>query len=233
MTSIVMATRNKASYLKNTLESIFSQTGSYEVIVVDDGSEDNTFEVAKKFPVIYIGLKNNSYRNPALARNVGLKAAKSEIIIQQSDEVVHHGHDTIFNLSNCLEAGTFCIATVYNFDFNNNKCLQLYTGLGYQRPFFFLGSHFRSDLYKIGGYDEEFVAPGYDDDWFGMCLTRGLGLKAVYLPDVVGYHQDHPRPSGLSSLVQPSKELFARKMAQAKRPEDFRSSTGPWSYGVS
>ena len=54
-TSIVMATFNKASSLERTLASITSQSVGfpYEIIVVDDGSSDHTFNVCKKYDVKY------------------------------------------------------------------------------------------------------------------------------------------------------------------------------------
>lgn len=224
--SIVMATKNKVDYLQKVLASIFRQKVpfSYEVIVVDDGSTDTTSEVCKNFDVQYIRLENSSYRNPSIARNVGYRAALGEIILAQSDEVIHHTEDTIERMCSELQKGEFVLATVYNHCMKTGKHLSVYTGKKNPRPFFFLGAIWRSDLYKVGGNDEEFVDPGYDDDWFADCLLKGLGLKVRFLENVIGLHQNHHRPQGLSSQILPSKHLYAEKVRLGK----FESSGGPW-----
>lgn len=224
--SIVMATKNKASYLQRTFASIFRQQVpfEYEVIVVDDGSTDNTRQVCEAAGVRYTHLENSEYRNPSKARNVGYRMATGEIVIAQSDEVIHHTPDTIKQLCNRLRDEEFLIATVYNYCMRTHQRLSVYTGKVRTRPFFFLGSLWRRDLYAIGGSDEDFTGPGYDDDWFADCLIHGRKLKPRFLDQVIGYHQDHPRPQDLNSKVQSSKRLYAQK----KQKGVFTSAGGPW-----
>ncbi len=226
--SIVMATKNKAPYLRQVLTSIRRQKPSftYEVIVVDDGSTDNTRAVCKRFDARYFRLKNAAYRNPAKARNVGYRAASGEIIIAQSDEVIHRTPNAIELLVTRLRPGEFLISTVYNYAAGRNQRLALYTGKKWRRPFFFLGSLWREDLYAVGGNDEQFTQPGYDDDWFADCLVHGRGLRPRFTDAIVGYHQDHHRPQGLSHKILPSKRLYQAK----KKAGVFVASGGPWSF---
>lgn len=229
--SIVTATRNKGDYLRRVLDSIFRQKVPfpYEVIVVDDGSTDKTLEVCSDFDIQYIRLENSEYRNPSVARNVGYRAALGEIIIAQSDEVIHHTGDTIERMCAELQKGEFVLATVYNYCMKTKKRLSVYTGTKNPRPFFFLGAVWKSDLYRIGGNDEEFIKPGYDDNWFADCLMKGLGLNVRFLGDVVGLHQDHHRPLGIEGQILPSKHLYEEKLQLGK----FESSGGPWIMGNS
>jgi hypothetical protein len=81
-------------------------------------------------------------------------------------------------------------------------------------------------LYKVGGNDEEFSSPGFEDNWFADCLIHGLGLKAVYDGDIVGWHQSHPRPNNISELVKPSEDLYIKK----KEACEFKASGGSWVY---
>ena len=237
-TSIVIATRNKNEELGRTLESIYSQNLEieFEVIVIDDGSSDYTpillYGYALDHPdtFVYRSLDNHQYRNPSIARNVGYRLAKGEVVIAQSDDVIHMAANSIMQLTNRLEEGTFLIATVWDYDIKKGVRRQLLTGKRCLRPFFFLGSLWRSDLYAIGGNDEEFVAPAYDDNWFGDCLMRGLGLTPVFLDEVVGHHQQHFRPQELAKMVGPSKELYQRKVEQAHSGKIlWQSSGGPWN----
>jgi glycosyltransferase involved in cell wall biosynthesis len=48
--SVVIATKNRASYLRASIQSVLDQSfGDFELIVIDDGSEDNTQDVLKSF----------------------------------------------------------------------------------------------------------------------------------------------------------------------------------------
>jgi len=78
--SVVIPTYNSAPYIAKTLESVFVQTyKDYEVIIVDDGSTDDTREVLKPFlhRIRYIYQDN---RGPAAARNMGIRLAEGEYI---------------------------------------------------------------------------------------------------------------------------------------------------------
>lgn len=229
--SVVTATRNKAPYLDRTLKSVFSQNLPYpwEVIVVDDGSTDNTREICQQYDLKYVWLDNDAYRNPSRARNAGFRLAQGKVVVQMSDEVIHHTPNAIQILTDELKAGEFLIATVYNYSMEEKKILREYTGLGWKRPFFFLGSLWRKDLYAIGGYDEDFVAPSHDDNWHADCLIHGLQLVPRYLPQVVGYHQDHPRPANLGKLCGPSGTLYRHKKHAAQQGAiPYCSAGGPW-----
>src|SRR4030042_2580234 len=79
--SIVLPTFNSAKVRGKCLESLKNQTidsEKYEVIVVDDGSTDETEEVAARYPVRYIYQEN---RGPAVARNNGVIQSQGDIIL--------------------------------------------------------------------------------------------------------------------------------------------------------
>ena len=78
--SVIVPTYNRANRLEGTLRSILSQTyQDFELIVVDDGSTDNTSKVIESFPSAqYLPMKKNS--GVSKARNIGLACAKGEFI---------------------------------------------------------------------------------------------------------------------------------------------------------
>jgi len=90
--SVVVPTYNRATILVHCLGFLEAQTldvDSYEVIVVDDGSVDNTAEVCKAFVqttstrLIYL---RGPHKGPAAARNLGIAEARGEIVAFIDDD---------------------------------------------------------------------------------------------------------------------------------------------------
>lgn len=81
LVSIIIPVYNADKYLAETLSSALAQTWpNIEVIVVDDGSEDNSLSVARKFESSNVRILSQKNRGASAARNVGLKAAKGKYI---------------------------------------------------------------------------------------------------------------------------------------------------------
>ena len=78
--SIVVPTYNSARFLPTALASVLAQTSrDYEVLVVDDGSTDDTRAVVEAIggPVKYLHQAN---QGPAAARNTGIEAARGGLV---------------------------------------------------------------------------------------------------------------------------------------------------------
>jgi glycosyltransferase involved in cell wall biosynthesis len=80
--SIIIPTYNAARFIESAIKSVIHQTfTNNEIIVVDDGSTDNTKGILKKHvenkSIIYIRQENSG---PAAARNNGIKAATGELV---------------------------------------------------------------------------------------------------------------------------------------------------------
>lgn len=88
MVSVIIPTYNRAGYIAETLESVLAQNyKDIEVIVIDDGSTDNTEEVVKPFAdrVLYVKQQNSER---AVSRNHGLRLSRGEFVsFLDSDDV--------------------------------------------------------------------------------------------------------------------------------------------------
>jgi len=87
--SVVIPTYNRYEVLKRALESVYAQSyQAKEIIVVDDGSSDNTSQIQKDFPNIKYFYQNNS--GVSSARNLGInKASYKWLAFLDSDDEWH------------------------------------------------------------------------------------------------------------------------------------------------
>jgi GT2 family glycosyltransferase len=91
--SVIIPTRNKARYLSLTLSSLARQTEarSSEVIVVDDGSDDNTREiVAANRADLALTYIRRAHQGRAAARNAAIRAARGDVLIFCDDDRITH-----------------------------------------------------------------------------------------------------------------------------------------------
>ena len=88
--SVIIPTYNCAEYIAEAIDSVLNQTFTdFEIIVVDDGSTDETAAIMKRYgdKVRYIRQKNNG---PAVARNLGINTARGEFIaFLDADDIWH------------------------------------------------------------------------------------------------------------------------------------------------
>lgn len=106
--SVVIPAYNASPFIRECLNSVFEQTNcpDFEVIVVNDGSTDNTDEVLRQISVKQTRLRIISTVNggPGSARNHGVDGALSEIIIfLDADDKMLPGrleHQGVFMLEN-------------------------------------------------------------------------------------------------------------------------------------
>jgi glycosyltransferase involved in cell wall biosynthesis len=78
--SVIIPTYNREQRLRKAIDSVLAQTYPYfELIVVDDGSEDKTSELVSSYEadIVYIKQAN---KGPAAARNRGIQAARYNLV---------------------------------------------------------------------------------------------------------------------------------------------------------
>lgn len=109
LVSIVIPCFNSARYLAETIESALNQTHPrIEVIVVDDGSSDETSEIAHSYPVQYIYQAN---RGISAARNTGFLQSQGNYVqfLDHDDRLLPQGVEAGVKI---LEANPDCAIAV-------------------------------------------------------------------------------------------------------------------------
>lgn len=95
LVSIIIPSFNRAQLIGNTVHSVLAQSyGNWELIIVDDGSSDNTFEVIKQFaenyPNIKVFRRAGIKKGGNVCRNQGLSQAQGEyVMFLDSDDLMH------------------------------------------------------------------------------------------------------------------------------------------------
>ncbi len=112
--SVLIPTYNRAYSLERAIRSVFNQTyQNFEIIIVDDGSTDNTEELVRSYNDERIKyLKNKINKGASAARNIGISNASGDLLsfLDSDDEWLPSKLDSeikIFNKnSNCIAVST-------------------------------------------------------------------------------------------------------------------------------
>lgn len=113
--SIIIPVYNVENYIGKCLDSVFNQTfKDYEVIIVNDGSTDNSMNIVKKYKTVII---NNKHEGVSTSRNLGVQKAKGEyLLFLDSDDYYDEKLLEILNknLTSGLDLLRFQVRNVYD-----------------------------------------------------------------------------------------------------------------------
>lgn len=103
--SIIIAAYNEEKNIKNCIHSILIQSFlNYEVIIIDDGSIDNTYAICESISRQYTNINVLRQQNEgvSVARNTGIKYASSKWIMfmDADDELVENALMELYNVAN-------------------------------------------------------------------------------------------------------------------------------------
>ena len=113
-TSVIIPTYNRAHFIKKAINTVLEQTyQDFEIVIVDDGSKDNTEEVVngiKDDRIRYI--KHEKNKGEAGARNTGIKNSKGEYIAFLDTDVTW-SRDKLERQFNILESSPEDVGVVF------------------------------------------------------------------------------------------------------------------------
>ncbi len=215
--SVIIPTFNRARQLTRVLDALDRQTVSsttFEVIVVDDGSTDNTPEVltsARPFTLRALRQRN---QGPAAARNAGIAEARAEIILFIDDDVIPAANLLELHLRAQAEPGAVVIGRMvppterqpfwaeWEMRMLDRQYAQMVAGLFEPTPRQFYtanASVHRSDIKRAGLFDARYRRA--EDVELAYRLEE-LGLRFIFESDACVLH-DTPRTfAGWMSMAQ-------------------------------
>lgn len=219
MISICIASCNQAEYLPDAIESAINQTVQPDnIILVDDGSTDNSLEIAKQYPVKVISQVNkglssarntgimNSFENP----NYDMDFSLDYILFLDADDIL---------MPNCIEVMERAIKetnadiiapSFKNFGIHNNEVIldnPTHQDFMSANRIGYFSAIRKSKLLEIGGYSPR-MTWGYEDYhlWHNL-LCRGATLHT--LKEVLVLYRTKPN-SMLSVAQQHHDELITQ-----------------------
>lgn len=216
--SIILPAYNSANFLQVTLDSIYAQDyNDFEIIIVDDGSSDNTAQIAfrQESRVRLIQQKNKGISE---ARNTGVNAAQGKYIAFIDHDDFWHPKKLsaqVHLLENMDETFGICfgefikwngidLPVFANSDVSTKKWSPELSGWIYHQLLLtnwilFSTALFRKTVFDtVGKFDPE-LPPA--DDW-DFALRASRQFKMIKFGDVVALYRQH---SG-----QTSRKIFAR-----------------------
>jgi GT2 family glycosyltransferase len=206
--SIIIPNYNGESFLNRCFESLNQQKNIQEIIIIDNGSSDNSVNYIKHSYPQFILIKNKTNLGFAKAINQGIFAASGEYVFLLNNDMELE-ENCISNLLNCIKnEQTFSVSSKMIQYYERDKIDDAgdeYTILGWTKRVGYGKSqenynqkrnifsacagaslYKKSILDKIGYFDENFFA--YMEDVDIGYRARIHGFQNIYCPEAVVYH---------------------------------------------
>lgn len=220
--SVIIPTHNRADILEICLNKITRQEGvDFEIIVVDDGSEDHTAKVVSGFEdVIYIKQKAS---HQGTARNKGVKKATGDIILFIGDDIFAEPGFLMQHMNahtlNPDEETVVLGYTTWDPFLEINSYMEFLESSGWQFAYFLLKPGFtdhpepykffytsnislKKSLFDKEKFNTKFTEYGWEDIELGYRLWKNHGMRIYYEPDAIALHHHLISESTLDNRMQ-------------------------------
>jgi glycosyltransferase involved in cell wall biosynthesis len=224
--SIIIPTFNGAARIGNCLEGVLQQTPrlNIEILVVNDGSSDNTEDVVSRYPGVRCITQSNA--GPAAARNRGAAEARGTIILFTDDDCVPTSDWQHAMLQPFQDPKVVGAKGVYRT--HQESLIARFVQIEYEDRYRrmsnldsidFIDTYsaaFRRDRFlEMGGYDTSFPVACAEDIELSYRMSA-QGWKMKFAPGAIVYHTHPDTFSGY--LKKKYKFAFWRVLAVRKNP---------------
>jgi len=245
--TVQMCTYNRKALLGNVLEALFAQDldpNTYEIVLVDDGSTDGTYEkiIRGVRPPCALHVVRQSNAGLARGRNAGIARARGELILFMDDDVLatpgllsahvrfHRSHPRAICRGAVINVASFASLPPARYSWRN------YSGA------YFWTTNVSAPLAVVreaGGFDERFSEYGWEDLELGYRLRR-MGVPSILARDALVYHYKPPAaPQAYAGMIRQARAQartavqFARKHPHWRvRLATGQSPVNVWWSGV-
>ncbi len=180
--SVIIPSYNSSKTLSYAVKGALNQnypSDKFEIIVVDDGSTDNTGRLVEHFNVKYIYKENGG---PAEARNLGAEKGGGDIVAFLDSDCIPRKNWLMKMVNGYTDNLIVCVGSRYGIANKESFlacCIYFEFLIRYRRmprhPKF-LGSHgysFKKDIfYELGGYNTEYKMASHEDNDLAYRISR-------------------------------------------------------------
>jgi glycosyltransferase involved in cell wall biosynthesis len=193
--TVQLCTYNRRGLLGRVLDALFHQDldpNDYEIVLVDDGSTDGTYEdvLQNLRPPCAFHLIRQRNAGLARGRNVGIQRARGEIILFMDDDVLATPGLLSAHLRfHAQHQRSICRGVAINVESFDELPPPNYSLRNYSGAYFWT-TNVSVPLALVkdaGGFDERFREYGWEDLELGFRL-RGMGIPSVLARDAIVYH---------------------------------------------
>jgi GT2 family glycosyltransferase len=197
---------NVANFLAPAIESLLAQSQPPdEILLIDDGSQDQSVEIASRYPRVTI-IRHGTNRGLAAARNTAMRAARNELVASLDADCVADPFwlaELERNLTDPHIAGVSgkLVEGVQRTTPDRWRAVHMPQHWGdvqLSGPAYLFGCNnlFRkSAVLSVGGYDERMRTNGEDTD---LCARlRGNRWEFLYVPSARATHMRHDSTASL------------------------------------
>ncbi len=231
--SVIVPAYNREKIIAETLQNICSQQyPEVDIIVVNDGSEDNTEEAVLRFTEGDVRYFHQNNAGPSQARNRGIINSMSDYIaFLDSDDLWPdnmlqylvnelHGDDTADVVKGYAQLAYFNSASEAFSYFGNPK---------ESFPNYITGTVFRRTVFdRVGLFDKE-LRFGEDNDWFNRAQELGVKVKKLDCATVIVRRHSDNMTEG-KNLVELNVLRVFKKALDRKRSDN--KTVGPMSASI-
>lgn len=236
--SVVIPTYRRPELLTRCLDSLSRQQvdGEFEIVVVDDGSGDETSAVLDHWSDQLTALRafeQPENRGPAAARNRGFREARGELILFLDDDIVAPPDLVQRHLDTHAERNDPSLGILGRVEWEPGLRVTPFmrwldrSGLQFAYDTWLVAgpvdppyaafytcnlSLSRSLLVESGGFDERFPYPAYEDMELAWRLSQE-GFRLEYVPEALAFHSraiDLPTFADRMGKVAESAEILTR-----------------------
>lgn len=207
--SVIIPLYNKEDFIFDTLNSALNQAFiDFEIIIIDDGSTDNSYHVVSQFKDSKIKIIHQSNQGVAAARNTGIKSAKGQYIaLLDADDLWQKNH--LFELKKQIDffpdVGLYC--NNYNIYYTKDIKRKTIFNINYNSDCLIINDYFKASIIDsiawtsavafnkkkfkaIGEFDKNLITGQDTDLWIRFALKYHVCFNPTVTASYIKYIND-------------------------------------------